>query len=38
MAFQRPQFKTQYENYIGGKWTPPADGRYFENVSPSMVN
>ena len=34
MAFQRPQFKAQYENYIGGKWTPPADGRYFENVSP----
>ena len=34
MSFQRPQFKTQYENYIGGQWTPPADGNYFENVSP----
>ncbi|THF66264.1 aldehyde dehydrogenase family protein [Pseudothauera nasutitermitis] len=27
-------FKTQYENYIGGKWVPPADGQYFENRSP----
>jgi aldehyde dehydrogenase len=34
MAFQRPQFKAQYENFIGGQWTPPADGQYFENISP----
>ncbi|MFZ5654158.1 MAG: aldehyde dehydrogenase family protein [Pseudomonadota bacterium] len=34
MAFQRPQFKAQYENYIGGRWTPPADGQYFEDLSP----
>ncbi|KZN64994.1 acetaldehyde dehydrogenase ExaC [Pseudoalteromonas luteoviolacea] len=27
-------FKPQYENYIGGKWTPPVDGAYFENISP----
>ena len=27
-------FKPQYENYIGGQWTPPADGQYFENRSP----
>ncbi|KZN35225.1 aldehyde dehydrogenase [Pseudoalteromonas luteoviolacea S2607] len=27
-------FKSQYENYIGGKWTPPVDGAYFENISP----
>ncbi|MDO4903961.1 MAG: aldehyde dehydrogenase family protein [Lautropia sp.] len=27
-------FKTQYENYIDGKWVPPVDGNYFENVSP----
>ena len=27
-------FKSQYENYIGGQWTPPADGQYFENRSP----
>ena len=26
--------KTQYENFIGGKWTPPVDGKYFENISP----
>jgi len=30
----RPRFKDQYENYIGGKWTPPAGGQYFDNVSP----
>jgi len=29
-----PQFKTQYDNYIGGKWTPPVKGEYFDNVSP----
>ncbi|MCA8960470.1 MAG: aldehyde dehydrogenase [Planctomycetes bacterium] len=28
------QFKSRYENYIGGEWTPPRDGNYFENVSP----
>jgi aldehyde dehydrogenase len=28
------QFKNRYENYIGGEWTPPVDGEYFENVSP----
>jgi aldehyde dehydrogenase len=27
-------FKSRYENYIGGKWVPPHNGRYFENVSP----
>lgn len=27
-------FKQRYENFIGGKWTPPVDGRYFENISP----
>ena len=30
----RPTFKPQYENLIGGKWTPPVDGEYFENRSP----
>jgi len=30
----RPQFKTQYENYIGGKWVAPVDGEYFNNTSP----
>jgi aldehyde dehydrogenase len=28
------EFKTRYENWIGGKWVPPTKGRYFENVSP----
>lgn len=27
-------FKSQYENYIGGKWTPPVDGNYLENKTP----
>ncbi|ALS28749.1 aldehyde dehydrogenase [Paenibacillus sp. 32O-W] len=27
-------FKHRYENYIGGRWVPPIDGEYFENVSP----
>ena len=30
----RPEFKSQYENFIGGKWTPPVNGQYFENTSP----
>ncbi|PZO33419.1 MAG: aldehyde dehydrogenase [Alphaproteobacteria bacterium] len=29
-----PQFKTRYENYIGGEWVPPTKGRYFDNSSP----
>jgi aldehyde dehydrogenase len=31
---ERPAFKAQYENFIGGKWTPPTRGQYFDNVSP----
>jgi aldehyde dehydrogenase len=27
-------YKAQYDNYIGGKWVAPADGKYFDNVSP----
>jgi hypothetical protein len=27
-------FKTRYDNYIGGKWTAPKAGRYFENITP----
>ncbi len=30
----RPEFKSQYENYIGGQWVPPVDGDYFDNNSP----
>jgi len=31
---QKPTFKNQYENYIGGKWVAPVQGQYFENISP----
>lgn len=34
MTQQKPDFKSQYENFIGGKWTAPVDGKYFENTSP----
>ncbi|WP_239056407.1 acetaldehyde dehydrogenase ExaC [Helicobacter apodemus] len=27
-------FKQQYENYIGGQWVPPVDGKYIENKTP----
>ncbi len=27
-------FKARYDNYIGGKATPPVEGRYFKNTSP----
>jgi len=27
-------FPSRYENFIGGAWTPPAGGQYFENLSP----
>ena len=30
----RPKFKERYDNYIGGEFVPPADGSYFEVVSP----
>lgn len=29
-----PEFKSQYENYIDGKWTVPVQGKYFDNISP----
>ena len=28
------QFKSQYENFIGGEWREPVGGRYFENTTP----
>lgn len=34
MSYQKPKFKAKYENYIGGKWVAPVDGKYFDNVSP----
>ena len=33
-TLNKPRFKNQYENFIGGKWTPPVKGQYFDNVSP----
>ncbi len=33
-AIQKPKFKDQYENFIGGKWVAPSDGEYFDNISP----
>jgi aldehyde dehydrogenase len=30
---QTPPFAKRYENFIGGKWVPPVNGRYFENSS-----
>ncbi|MAZ22515.1 aldehyde dehydrogenase [Roseovarius sp.] len=27
-------FKARYDNYIGGKFTAPVNGRYFDNVTP----
>ena len=33
-VLKKPQFKDQYDNFIGGKWIAPAKGEYFDNVSP----
>jgi len=33
-ALVKPQFKNQYENFIGGQWTAPVKGQYFDNISP----
>jgi aldehyde dehydrogenase len=29
-----PQLKEQYDNYINGKFTPPANGKYFDAITP----
>jgi aldehyde dehydrogenase len=34
MSYQKPEFKQQYENYIGGQWVAPVDGEYFDDTSP----
>ena len=28
------QFKSRYDNFIGGKWVAPVRGQYFDNVTP----
>lgn len=33
-VYDRPKFKDQYDNYINGKWTPPASGKYFDVITP----
>jgi aldehyde dehydrogenase len=33
-TLEKPRFKDQYENFIGGKWVAPVKGEYFENISP----
>ena len=30
----RVALRPRYENFIGGKWVPPVDGGYFDNISP----
>ncbi|RXJ67190.1 aldehyde dehydrogenase [Halarcobacter ebronensis] len=32
--YEKPKFKPQYENFIGGEWVAPKSGEYFENISP----
>lgn len=33
-----PEFKSHYDNYINGQWTPPVLGKYFDNISPLTGN
>lgn len=28
------QYKTHYDNFINGKWTPPVRGEYFDVITP----
>ncbi|MCK0716265.1 MULTISPECIES: acetaldehyde dehydrogenase ExaC [Chromohalobacter] len=41
MIYTRPgnpgavvDFKSRYENFIGGEWVAPAEGRYLDNITP----
>lgn len=34
MSNTKPTFKSQYDNFIGGKFVAPVNGEYFENLSP----
>lgn len=34
MIYDKPHFKPQYENFIGGKWIAPKRGQYFDKMSP----
>ena len=33
-SFAKPDFRDQYENYIGGEWVAPVEGNYFDAISP----
>lgn len=33
-VINKPTFKKQYENFIGGKWVAPVNGEYCDNISP----
>ncbi|MCK9985203.1 MAG: aldehyde dehydrogenase [Azoarcus sp.] len=33
-AGAKVQFKSRYDNFIGGKWVAPVRGQYFENLTP----
>ncbi len=33
-VLERPSFKERYDNYIGGKFVAPVNGKYFDNISP----
>lgn len=30
----RPTLPTHYDNFINGRFVPPVDGHYFDNLSP----
>lgn len=32
--YEKPTFRSQYENFIGGEWIAPVKGQYFDNISP----
>ena len=34
MSYAKPNYKSQYENFIGGEWVAPKSGEYFDNISP----
>ncbi|MCH2207623.1 MAG: aldehyde dehydrogenase [Lentisphaerales bacterium] len=34
MSFDKPEFKAAYDNFIGGEWVAPIEGKYFENKTP----
>ena len=31
---EKMKIKARYDNFIGGEWVAPTDGRYFDNISP----